>query len=128
MGHQRDVPSWRFADSPAIVELRVKDTGSGIPDESRPHMFVPFYTTKEKGTGLGLAICQRIVQAHQGSIAVRSAPGQGAEFRIALPGLREERPSSPPPALDQEGRTRARERRRAEAEARLRKRRRKRRA
>jgi signal transduction histidine kinase len=109
-----------------LIEVRFRDTGPGIPDEARESIFVPFYTTKEKGTGLGLAICQRIIKAHQGSIVVRSSP-EGAEFVISLPGLREERPSAPPPVLDAEERVRARERRRVQAEARLRKRRNRRR-
>jgi signal transduction histidine kinase len=112
-----------------VVEIRFRDTGPGIPAEAQESIFVPFYTTKEKGTGLGLAICQRIVKAHQGSIVVRTAAGQGAEFLISLPGLREERPSAPPPQLDvqaREERARARARRRAEAEERLRRRRRRR--
>jgi signal transduction histidine kinase len=109
-----------------VVEIRFRDTGPGIPAEAQESIFVPFYTTKEKGTGLGLAICQRIVKAHQGSIVVRSAAGQGAEFLISLPGLREERPSAPPPQLDAEERARARARRRAQAEDRLKRRRRRR--
>ncbi|ACG73200.1 signal transduction histidine kinase, nitrogen specific, NtrB [Anaeromyxobacter sp. K] len=108
-----------------VVEIRFRDTGPGIPDDARESIFVPFYTTKEKGTGLGLAICQRIVKAQQGTIVVRSAPGEGAEFLIALPGLHEERPAEAPrPPLDEEEKARARERRRARAEARLRGRRR----
>jgi signal transduction histidine kinase len=83
---------WRDAPFRSdTVEIRFRDTGPGIPDEARENVFVPFFTTKEKGTGLGLAICQRIVKAHQGVIAVSTAPG-GAEFVITLPGLREERP------------------------------------
>jgi signal transduction histidine kinase len=107
-----------------VVEIRFRDTGPGIPEEARENIFVPFYTTKEKGTGLGLAICQRIVKAHAGSIAVRSAPGEGAEFVISLPGLHEDREREPLDALEAQ---RARERRRAKAEARLRRRRRRRR-
>lgn len=104
-----------------VVEIRFRDTGPGIPDDARESIFVPFYTTKEKGTGLGLAICQRIVKAQQGTIVVRSAPGEGAEFLISLPGLHEERPAEAPrPPLDDEEKARARERRRARAEARLR--------
>ena len=119
-----DLAYWREgARRPDLVEVRFRDTGPGIPDEARDRVFVPFYTTKEKGTGLGLAICQRIVTAHQGAIAVQAPPGGGAEFVIALPGLREDRPEVEPPADDPE-RKRARERRRARAEVRLKKRRR----
>ncbi|ABC81678.1 sensor histidine kinase [Anaeromyxobacter dehalogenans] len=104
-----------------LVEIRFRDTGPGIPDDARESIFVPFYTTKEKGTGLGLAICQRIVKAQQGTIVVRSAAGEGAEFLISLPGIHEERPAEAPrPPLDDEEKARARERRRARAEARLR--------
>jgi two-component system, NtrC family, sensor histidine kinase HydH len=108
-----------------LVEIRFRDSGPGIPDEARENIFVPFYTTKEKGTGLGLAICQRLVKAHGGSIGVRSATGEGAEFLIALPGLREERPPEPNRKIpDAAERARLRELRRTEAQARLRRRKR----
>jgi two-component system sensor histidine kinase HydH len=108
-----------------VVEIRFRDTGPGIPEEARENIFVPFYTTKEKGTGLGLAICQRIVKAHGGAIAVRTAAGgEGAEFVISLQGLHEDREREPLDALEAQ---RARERRRAKAEARLRRRKRRRR-
>jgi signal transduction histidine kinase len=74
-----------------IVDVRFRDNGPGIPEDARDNIFVPFYTTKEKGTGLGLAISQRIVRAHQGSIGVRSTMGEGTEFIITLPGVREDR-------------------------------------
>jgi signal transduction histidine kinase len=90
-----DLALWRDAPRRTDgVEVRFRDTGPGIPEESRDNIFVPFFTTKDKGTGLGLAICQRIVKAHQGSIGVRSPPGEGAEFFIVLPGLWEDRASA----------------------------------
>jgi signal transduction histidine kinase len=99
-----------------LVEVRFKDTGPGVPEEAREHIFVPFYTTKEKGTGLGLAICQRIVKTHGGTIGLRSAAGQGAEFVIALPALWEGRPerepSSPAAPAKERPRTHRRRRRR----------------
>jgi signal transduction histidine kinase len=110
-----------------VVEIRFRDSGPGIPEEARENIFVPFYTTKEKGTGLGLAICQRIVKAHGGSIAVRSAPGEGAEFVISLPGLHEDREREPLEPMEAIEAQRARERRREKAEARLRRRKRRRR-
>ncbi len=81
---------WRFQDEAprAIgdqVEIRVMDTGEGIPEEVRSHIFVPFYTTKKKGTGLGLAICQRVVKNHGGTIEVESRPGEGTQFIVRLP-------------------------------------------
>ncbi|HEY7725382.1 MAG TPA: ATP-binding protein, partial [Anaeromyxobacteraceae bacterium] len=109
---------WRAAPRRSdAVEVRFRDTGPGIPAEAREHVFVPFYTTKEKGTGLGLAICQRIVQAHGGTIGLRSAAGEGAEFVISLPALWEERPdvrAEEParPATPERARPRRRKRRR----------------
>jgi signal transduction histidine kinase len=115
---------WREGSRRAdVVEIRFRDSGPGVPETERESIFVPFYTTKEKGTGLGLAICQRIVKAHQGSIVVRSPPGDGAEFLVSLPGLREERPPEARPPLTDDEKASERERRRARAEARLRRRR-----
>jgi len=67
--------------------LRVKDTGCGIPEDVLPRVFDPFFTTKEdqNRTGLGLAVAHSIVEQHGGEIQVNSAPGQGTEFRVALP-------------------------------------------
>ncbi len=73
--------------SPDGVELIVADNGPGIPSEQQQHLFVPFYTTKEKGTGLGLAICQRIIRNHGGTIAAKSRAGEGTSFVIRLPSL-----------------------------------------
>lgn len=68
------------------IELVIRDDGIGIPEEHLPHIFEPFYTTKDAGgSGLGLAISQNIVERHGGQIEVRSAPGQGTTFRIVLP-------------------------------------------
>jgi signal transduction histidine kinase len=112
---------WREAPRRSdAVEVHFRDTGPGVPEDAREHIFVPFYTTKEKGTGLGLAICQRIVKAHGGTIVVRSGPDQGAEFVISLPALWEEkpepraesRPDSRPRAPSEPGRSRRRRRRR----------------
>jgi two-component system NtrC family sensor kinase len=67
--------------------VRVKDTGSGIPEDVLPRIFDPFFTTKEdqNRTGLGLAVAYSIVEQHAGEITVQSQPGQGTEFRISLP-------------------------------------------
>ena len=110
-----EVALWR--DSPRrsdLVEVRFRDSGPGIPEEARDHIFVPFYTTKEKGTGLGLAICQRIVRTQGGNIGVHCEPGHGAEFVIALPALFEGREKEPsvPPAAHEKVRPRRRRRRR----------------
>jgi two-component system NtrC family sensor kinase len=65
----------------------VKDNGSGIPEDALPRIFDPFFTTKEdqNRTGLGLAVASSIVEQHTGEITVRSKPGEGTTFRVALP-------------------------------------------
>lgn len=70
------------------AEIRISDTGSGIPESIRSKIFDPFFTTKEvgKGTGQGLAIARSVVvDKHAGSITVESEPGQGTTFVIRLP-------------------------------------------
>ncbi|MBE0698060.1 MAG: HAMP domain-containing histidine kinase, partial [Anaerolineaceae bacterium] len=66
--------------------IRVQDSGVGISNEDLPHIFDRFYRgrTTETGSGLGLAIVQSIVQAHGGTVAVISQPGQGSRFTITL--------------------------------------------
>ena len=69
-----------------MLELHIKDTGVGMPDEVRRKIFDPFFTTKEvgEGTGLGLSIVYKIIFMHFGKIDVQSTPGNGAEFIISL--------------------------------------------
>jgi signal transduction histidine kinase len=69
------------------IRLDVKDSGSGIPDESLKHIFDPFFTTKPpgKGTGLGLAISSRIIEGFGGRITVVSKVGKGSCFSVWLP-------------------------------------------
>jgi two-component system sensor kinase FixL len=71
--------------APAQVHLAVSDTGPGIPADDLPLLFEPLHTTKPEGTGLGLYLVQEIVAAHDGTIAVQSAPGQGTTFTVPLP-------------------------------------------
>ena len=72
---------------PEHVEIRISDTGPGIPEEIRSKIFEPFFTTKTvgKGTGLGLSVNYGIIKDHKGDIRVESGPEQGTEFIITLP-------------------------------------------
>ena len=68
------------------VQIQVRDTGEGIPDELIAQIFEPFFSTKSgKGTGLGLWVSQGIVQSHGGTMRVRSRVGRGTTFMITLP-------------------------------------------
>ncbi len=73
------------------VWLKIKDNGPGIPQEQQEQIFSPFHTSKEHGTGLGLAIVKKLVDAHRGSIEVKSEVGLYTEFTVTLP--RERSPS-----------------------------------
>jgi two-component system NtrC family sensor kinase len=79
--------STQFDGASERCSVRVKDTGGGIPEEVMPRIFDPFFTTKEdlNRTGLGLAVAHSIVEQHAGEISVRSTPGEGTEFTVALP-------------------------------------------
>jgi len=67
------------------VAISFKNNGPAIPEEVLPHVFEPFYTTKEGGTGLGLAIVARIVESHFGNVRVTSAANHGTTFSVILP-------------------------------------------
>ena len=67
------------------VFIEVEDNGEGIPEEDRPNIFVPNFSTKSSGTGLGLAICKKIIEAHEGSISFASVEEEGTTFVIKLP-------------------------------------------
>jgi|CXWL01.1.fsa_nt_gi signal transduction histidine kinase/ActR/RegA family two-component response regulator len=83
------------------VEIRMADTGAGIPPELRERIFEPFFTTKAvgKGIGLGLATCRAIVDGAGGAIGVDSEPGVGTTIRVRLPRARPglEGDTAPPP-------------------------------
>ncbi len=71
-----------------IIEIRIRDNGTGIPDDVKAKMFNPFFTTKPagEGTGLGLSMSHDIVvKQHGGTIDVATEPGQFTEFTILLP-------------------------------------------
>lgn len=80
-----------LVDDPTAVELSVTDTGPGIPEEVRRHLFDPFYSGREAGRGLGFGLskCWRIVELHGGTIEVSGKDGEHTCFTIRLPRLAE---------------------------------------
>jgi signal transduction histidine kinase len=75
-----------------LIDLVVRDTGSGIPPEKLRRIFDPFFSTKsgpdasgKGGTGLGLSMCRDIIEAHHGRIRVESTPGKGTAFTLRFP-------------------------------------------
>ena len=78
----------------AYVALEVRDTGAGMPPETRARIFEPFFTTKARGRGLGLAAALGTVRAHGGGLYVETSPGHGSSFRVLLP--RSTRPLAAP--------------------------------
>lgn len=76
---ERQAPMMRY------VQVRIGDTGRGIPKEALPRVFDPFFTTRPKGTGLGLSITQTIVKEHGGFISVRSIENKGTTVLVDLP-------------------------------------------
>ena len=80
--------SLRLVATPAPrdkVEVRVEDTGVGIPPDRLGKIFDLYYTTKDRGTGIGLSMVYRSIQMHDGELEVQSTPGRGTTFRIVLP-------------------------------------------
>jgi len=76
-----------LADEKDTVEVKITDTGRGIPQEILPRIFDPFFTTKDQGSGLGLAISHKILQDHSAEVEVTSGVGQGTTFLIRFPVL-----------------------------------------
>lgn len=80
-----------ISDRDKWAEIRVLDTGCGIPEEHLPYIFERFYrvdnsrSRSEGSTGLGLSICRWIATAHGGEISARNRPGEGTEFTVRLP-------------------------------------------
>jgi len=67
-----------------MVELTIADSGSGLTDDMRERLFLPYFSTKQRGTGLGLAIAAKIIQEHQGTIRAEKNEPAGARFIIEL--------------------------------------------
>jgi len=86
-----------------MVDLVIRDTGSGIPTDKLPRIFDSFYSTKsgpdasgKGGTGLGLSSCRDIIEAHRGRIRVASSVGKGTAFTIKLPVAKQRTPVTVP--------------------------------
>ncbi len=82
--HRPDAGATGTGTTRDSVLIVVQDRGSGMTSEVLSRAFEPFYTTKARGTGLGLPICRKIVEAHGGTIAVQSSPGQGTTVTVEL--------------------------------------------
>lgn len=67
------------------LKVRIRDTGSGMSEQTRKKMFEPFHTTKPKGTGLGLAVTHKILEGHGAQVFVESEQGVGTEFILTFP-------------------------------------------
>jgi signal transduction histidine kinase len=78
----------RANDCNVIVEIA--DSGPGIPEDSLPHLFEPFFSTRpaHEGAGLGLAVCRQVLDGLGGEITVETTAGRGATFRVTLPTLK----------------------------------------
>ena len=70
-----------------VVRMSVRDTGTGMDEETKARIFEPFFTTKgrERGSGLGLSVVFGIVEEHGGTVSVKSAPGKGSTFHLLIP-------------------------------------------
>jgi signal transduction histidine kinase len=69
--------------------IQISDTGTGIAPDKLPNIFDAYYSSRPRGSGLGLPTTKKIVEAHNGTIAVNSEPGKGTSFTIRLPVQRE---------------------------------------
>jgi two-component system sensor kinase FixL len=68
-----------------MIEFRVTDTGTGLPDAVRERLFEPFVTSKPDGMGVGLSVCHAIIEAHGGELRAEDSPGGGTVFRFTVP-------------------------------------------
>ncbi len=76
------------------VQVEIRDTGVGIPEENLEHIFDPFFTSKDEGSGLGLAVSHQIVQEHGGFLTVESTVGKGTTFFVHVPVGKPVRPAA----------------------------------
>jgi C4-dicarboxylate-specific signal transduction histidine kinase len=82
---QRELLIQTAAEERNAVRVTVADRGVGIAPEHVPHLFTPFFTTKERGLGLGLSICRSVLEMHGGRLWHDNRPGGGAAFHFSLP-------------------------------------------
>lgn len=85
MPHGGDLTIKAQPDTLGQVMITIEDTGVGIPEDVKPKIFTPLFTTKSKGQGFGLAVCKRVLEAQGGSISFESEVGKGAKFKVTLP-------------------------------------------
>jgi two-component system, NtrC family, nitrogen regulation sensor histidine kinase NtrY len=67
------------------IEIEIADTGSGVTQELKERLFLPYFSTKKRGTGLGLAIVSRIIEDHHGSVRIEENKPAGARFIVEVP-------------------------------------------
>jgi len=77
----------QFAPQDLMVDVKITDTGAGIPADRLRSVFDPFFTTKEKGTGLGLSVVHGIVERHGGRVEIESDVGIGTSVTVRLPAV-----------------------------------------
>ena len=73
-----------FMDYAGRIWIQVSDNGSGISEEIRDKIFVPFFTTREKGSGIGLSLSRQIMRMHNGMISYKSTPGEETVFSLVF--------------------------------------------
>lgn len=85
--HGSRVTVTSFNDRNKIV-ITIKDQGAGMTPETQANLFIPFYTTKNEGTGLGMPISKKIIEAHSGTLTLKSSQGVGTIAELQLPCMR----------------------------------------
>jgi len=80
----RKIKMTAFSDYAGKVFIQITDNGTGIPEEIRDRIFIPFFSTKEKGSGIGLSLSRQIMMLHNGKIAFHSVPGVETVFTLVF--------------------------------------------
>lgn len=87
-GARREVVIATGARDAGALEVTVRDTGPGLPQNVAENIFQPFFTTKPQGMGMGLTLSLSIVKAHDGELTAEASTGQGTTFRLVLPAIK----------------------------------------